>query len=115
MVSVSTIQTQQLVALPQTINQPEVAAARTAINNETLASKKADALSVEKPVVAVPELSSTSMNFSYNTDIHGIVTQLLSKDNKVIRQIPPEEAIALYKKIEAFLKDQNQSSNDWSQ
>ena len=54
------------------------------------------------PTVAEPV---ASVNYSYDRDLDEVVVKFLSQNKTVIRQVPPEEAIKLYKAIDKLIRD----------
>lgn len=113
-VSLSTIQSQQVTAMPQAIKQPEVSAVISSQVNEAQLAKEGDKLAEAqiKPVES-SDGSGHTITYSYNEDIHGVVIKVLSEDKKVLRQIPPEEAIKQYKVIDELLSKLNSDNSKW--
>ena len=105
MISISTLQSQQIAAMPQGIKTPEASAVSTQQTNQQLVETKQNQQANEiVPPQQTP--AQSALTYSYDRDLNGVVIRILANDNTLIKQIPPQEAVKFYKVMAKLIKDQ---------
>lgn len=101
MTSVAVITTQQIGAFPQ--EAKKALGERSPSLDRTNAVEKMAQIEKVQEVPKITAPFASEFNFSYDRDMKQVITKVIT-DKEVVRQIPPEEVVQMYKTMSRLIK-----------